>query len=68
LRYWALSVMWPGSYNVIGYVTIRFPIGHILLVVLWNYYGGATPVYGVPPKYGAHSFTHSPTLASTPPH
>jgi len=25
-----------GSRVVIGHVTIRFPVGHFLLVVLWN--------------------------------
>jgi len=39
-RYWALNVLghefdlsW--SHDVIGHVTIRFPIGHFLLVVIW---------------------------------
>jgi len=31
---WALSVL--GARDVIGHVTIRFPVGHFLLVVLWN--------------------------------
>jgi len=39
-RYWALNVLghefdlsW--SHDVIGHVTIRLPIGHFLLVVIW---------------------------------
>jgi len=40
-RYCALSVFGhefdlPGSRDVIGHVTIRFPIDNFLLVVLWN--------------------------------
>jgi len=25
-----------GSHDIIGHMTIRYPIGHFLLVVLWN--------------------------------
>jgi len=40
-RYWALIVLgsrvWPfGSRDAIGHVTIWYPIGDFLLVVLWN--------------------------------
>jgi len=34
--YWASRVWFSGSRDVIGRLTIRFPIGHFLLVVLWN--------------------------------
>jgi len=36
IGYWASRVWFSGSRDVIGRLTIRFPIGHFLLAVLWN--------------------------------
>ena len=36
LTYWGHELDLSRSRDVIGYVTIRQPIGHFLLVVLWN--------------------------------
>jgi len=38
---WALKVFWSrldlsGSLDVISHMTVRFTIGHFLLVALWN--------------------------------
>jgi len=34
--YWGHEFDLSGSRDVIGHATIGFPIGHFLLVVLWN--------------------------------
>jgi len=52
LRYLALSVLRSrlnllGSRDVIGHVTIRLPIGHFLLVVLWNQASISLTVYEI---------------------
>jgi len=46
-NYWGYEFDLSGSHDVIGHVTIGFPIGHFLLLVLWNQASLRFPRYSV---------------------